>query len=85
MREEIQAEYDSKLKEAIDELEEYKQQIGMSQKDSEIKLNSQYQKQMNNKERLLYQLNGEKVELEEQAKHLEKLVQEKEEIIINHK
>jgi hypothetical protein len=44
-----------------------------------------FQKQITDKERQIYTLNAEKVELQEQVKYQEKLVQEKEEVILNYK
>lgn len=74
MRDELKKEYDLKLKQSLDELEEYKAQLTSNHKDSESKAVNQFQKQIADKERTIYQLCADKEQLEAKLKVEERTV-----------
>ncbi|CDW73388.1 UNKNOWN [Stylonychia lemnae] len=83
LREQLQREYDEKLKASLNELEQYKLQLQETIQDTDSKQINQFQKQLNDKDKIIYQLNGEKMDLENQLQQNQRQLQIKEEEIIN--
>eukprot|EP00347_Sterkiella_histriomuscorum_P018962 403343492 len=85
LRDQMQEEYDAKLKINIKELENYKNQLTNTMKDTDQQKLSQFHKQLQDKDKQIYHLNAKYIENEQQIKDQERLVQEKEEIVLNYK
>lgn len=81
----MQKEYEDKLKANLEEIELYKQQLSQTMKETDQKQINSFQKQIADKERQLYLLNAEKLEIEGQMRATQREIQEKEEVIINFK
>lgn len=85
IRDELQKEFEDKFKSTLDDIDLYKAQLEHALKETEQRQHAIFQRQLTDKDKLIQQLNGHKTVLETEINHIEKIVQEKEELIQNQK